>query len=189
MVNAHTSTSAVEPQIFSINNIQDALDLFNRGFQVYSNVANGQQPSATPQPQDPTPTPVSTSTTAPVAVSGQKRARSYQPDVDIFESTDAVLVEVSLPGVDKSGIEIEYDSKANRILLSGTSKRTHGADQASEIKVIRTERPVGKFERVIGLGQQVVHSDQISAEYRDGILYLTVPKNKEADTKRRISVL
>lgn len=195
-----------EPQYFAINNIQDAFDILSRGFEVYSQATNGTSTpkahnghglsshrSASSSTGNIHPTSTSAAATSPAAhatpdvapqVAGQKR-RSYQPDLDITESPESITIDVSLPGVDKSAINIEYDSKSNHVLLSGDFKQI---ERAEDVRVIRHERPVGKFERVVVLGQQVILPDQISAQYTDGVLIVTVPKNKEAEIKKKISV-
>ncbi|CCG80893.1 Heat shock protein [Taphrina deformans PYCC 5710] len=177
MVNS-SKAQIPETQFFAINNIQDAFDLINRGFEVYSQATTG------PKEVDHTSKAKSHdgAATAPVIV--QKR-KTHQPDLDVLESAESVTVEVSLPGVEKSGINIEYDTKQNHLILSGDYKTTARPD---EVKVIRHERPNGRFERVVVLGQQVILPDQITAQYTDGVLTVTVPKNKEAETKKKIFI-
>lgn len=187
MVNATSSHNSMpEPQFFTINNLQDAFDLLSRGFEVYSQASGaGSRPVRVESNSDTPVSPTATSKGTSPPTTGHKRS-SYQPDVDIFETSDAVLVELSLPGVSKTDINIEHDSKMNRVLVFGDSKRSHLESEG--IKPIRAERSVGHFERVVALGEQVILADQIGAEYKDGVLYITIPKNKEAETKRKIAV-
>lgn len=180
-----------ETQIYTVNGLQDAFDLLSRGFEIYSQNANSSNPasgskanradSTSSAPRSP-----NTTHATPIPVFNKKRS-PYQPDLDIFDTPDALLVELSLPGVAKADINIEYDSKSNQILLSGDSKRSHIDEEA--IRVIRSERSTGHFERTVALADQVVLADQITAEFKDGILLLTVPKNKEAETKKKIELL
>jgi len=174
MVNATSSTT--EPQVFTVNNLQDVFELIGRGFEVYNQAAAIKEPVAeeSTASKSPEPTPLSS-----------HKKRSYQPDLDILETPDAIVVEVSLPGVDKTAINIEYDVKLNQVSLTGDYKR---ATLEDNVKLIRRERPHTRFERVVGLNSQVVQADLISATYVDGVLTVTIPKNKEAEARKTIRV-
>ena len=153
--------------VFAFDNIQDAFNLVSQGFEAYQDAATKYNSCRGPSERP------------------AKKQKSYQPDVDILETPTDVVVEIALPGVAKEAINVEYDSESNRIILTGESKRT----EAENTKSIRHERPVGKFERVVGLNKQIIHPDRISAAHENGILTLTIPKNTEAETKLKINIL
>lgn len=159
--------------VFAIENLQDAFNLVSQGFEAYQNAT---QPDIAPK----------------AAMADDlhkerplKKVKTFQPDVDIVETSDSVIVEISLPGVDKSEISVEYDFESNRLLITGEAKRVDKEDH----KPIRRERPIGPFERIVGLNKQIIYADRISGSHENGILTLTVPKNKELETKRKISIL
>lgn len=181
------SPTYIQPQVFGIDNLSDAFRLVSQGFEAYQNAAAATPTGAgrsTPSPS------AQTQASHPQAqAQGQserpvKKQKSYQPDVDILETQQSVIVEVSLPGVQKQDINIEYDAESNRIVLTGTSERV----QRQETRSIRHERPSGPFERIVGLNKQAILPDQISATHDNGILTLTIPKNVEAETKRKITI-
>lgn len=154
--------------VFAINNLQDAFELINGGLTAYQNAtAPATQDAETPSQRP------------------SKKQKSHQPDVDIYETASSVIVQTSLPGVDKADINVEYDAESNRIILTGEYK----AFQVDEHKTIRRERPVGRFERIVGLNKQSILADKISATHENGVLTLTIPKNSEAETKRKINIL
>lgn len=188
MVNPTPSKIAEEePQFFTVANIQDAFDLLSRGFEVYSQASGGRPKSTVVEPLV---IPLSSNGTAnsiTTPKNGNLKRSGYQPDLDIFETADAILVEISLPGVSKSEINIEHESKGNQILVSGEVKRSHL--DTPDVKAIKIGRPVGHFKRVVNLDDRSILSEQIEAALKDGVLYLTIPKNKAAETKRKIAVL
>ncbi len=89
--------------------------------------------------------------------------------VDIRDKGDNYVLEAELPGVceDKISLSCENDTL------------TIGADYASENKDEKTcysERRTGHVERTFSL--EGILQDQISAEYKNGILYVTLPKEQ-----------
>ncbi|ORY79386.1 HSP20-like chaperone, partial [Protomyces lactucae-debilis] len=108
------------------------------------------------------------------------------PDLDIYESTTHILVDVVLPGVSKEAVNVEYDQKTNRILISGeVAAPKHSGE---EVKLVRQERPIGKFERVVGLNTQQIVPEKIQASFDAGVLSLQVPKDTKSEEKRKISI-
>ncbi len=114
-------------------------------------------------------------------VSQPKKQQSFQPAVDLYDGATSLILEVALPGVDKSAIGIDYDAKTNQLSISGETKLV---DQKL---VLLRERPYGRFERRINLRDQVINPENISAEYTDGILRVTLPK-KELEARKKIQV-
>lgn len=112
MVNAYT----YEP--FSLDDVINfalhAADSVNK-----RRPASGQA-SQQQQQQQASPT---ASTTSAANPHHQTVKRTWQPDIDLYESAESVIVEVALPGVDKSNISLEFDQKANRLLITGEAKR------------------------------------------------------------------
>ncbi|BFZ56867.1 hypothetical protein PYCC9005_003916 [Savitreella phatthalungensis] len=51
--------------------------------------------------------------------------RTWQPDVDLYDGSDAVVIDIALPGVAKEEINVEYDARSNRLTVSGTSRPRH----------------------------------------------------------------
>jgi len=93
----------------------------------------------------------------------------WVPPVDIYEYTDKFLVIVELPGVNKEDIDITL--KDNILKISGYKKEFGANDR---LRIHQMEISYGYFERVI----QVFNVDEsnIKAEFKDGILFITILK-------------
>jgi HSP20 family protein len=95
---------------------------------------------------------------------------AWLPAVDVFEDKDAVKIVAELPGVKPEDVELSLEN--NLLTIRGEKKQE--AEERSE-RVHRYERSYGSFERAFML-PTTVDGDKISAEYRHGVLTVTVPK-------------
>ena len=102
----------------------------------------------------------------------------WMPRVDIYENKDAVRLEADLPGIDPKHVEISIEDDVLTLKGERKHEEKRGGDGA-----VRTERMFGAFERRFTL-PQTVDRDKIEASYRDGVLYLTLPKREEVKPKR-----
>ena len=95
---------------------------------------------------------------------------NWAPSVDISETDDAFEVRAELPGVVKDDVHISV--KDNLLTLSG-EKRQENVDDAQNYR--RVERRYGSFQRRFTLPPEVA-TDDIKAEFNDGVLTLSIPK-------------
>lgn len=104
----------------------------------------------------------------------------YTPDVDIFESETNITLLADMPGVttEKMAIELRDDV----LTLTGEAE-TDG--EASEEPIVM-EYGVGKYYRQFTLSE-VIDQAKITAELKDGVLRLVLPKVEKA-TPRKITV-
>jgi len=102
----------------------------------------------------------------------------WNPAVDLYEKDDYFMIKAELPGVDKNDINI--DLKDRLLTLSG--ERTHDKE-VNEQNYYRRERSYGKFQRTFTLPADV-DSDQIKAEFKDGVLQIEIPKPEEKKAKK-----
>lgn len=109
-----------------------------------------------------------------VGAEQRTRRATYVPGVDIQEEAERYVVLADLPGVDPTAIEITIDS--DLLTVKGERMRTQISDGAD---IQRAERPYGHFERCFRLPETAA-KDGLEAEYRDGVLTLTIPKAAEA---------
>src|SRR5436190_23850739 len=101
----------------------------------------------------------------------------WTPALDMFEDKDNVYVRAELPGMKKEDIDV---SLHNGILsISGERKNQ---EELKDSEVYRAERFVGRFQRTVSLPTAVA-ADKIKAQYKDGILSVTLPKAEEAKPK------
>ena len=105
------------------------------------------------------------------------------PRVDVYQTDKDVVVKAEIPGVTKEDLNVYVDE--NSIRLSGQAKRD---DEYKDEHVYRAERYYGSFSRTIPLPAEV-KSEQARAEYKNGILSITVPKMEPEKIKgRRIDI-
>lgn len=105
-------------------------------------------------------------------------ARTFLPTTDIFETEDALTVVMEMPGVDKANLEVNVEndvlSVTGRIDLSKYEK----------LAPIYTEYNIGHYRRTFDLGSNRINQERITAEMKDGILRLTLPKVEQAKPRR-----
>ena len=101
---------------------------------------------------------------------------------DIYEENDMYHIVVDIPGYKKEDISIEYDKGYLKIVA------THKEEEKSNKKYMRRERvSTSRCERSFYLGEEL-NEDEIKAEFKDGILKVSVPTNdKEEPTKKIIN--
>jgi len=104
-------------------------------------------------------------------------SRATAPRVDVFETEKDVVVKAEIPGVSKEDLNVYVDE--NSIRLSGETKRD---TEYKNEHIYRTERYYASFSRTIPLPVEV-KSEQAKAEYKDGILTVTVPKVETTQMK------
>lgn len=100
---------------------------------------------------------------------------------DIYEMNGDYHIEMDVPGFDKKDIMIESKNGYLTITASKESK-----DEEETKNYIRRERSYGKFERSFYLGD--LDDQNIEAEFKDGILKITVPKKEETNDKKFIEI-
>jgi HSP20 family protein len=104
----------------------------------------------------------------------------YVPLVDIFEAEDALILVADMPGVDEQGLDLTLEK--NVLTIKGTISEGPPAGIAQ----VYTEYGVGDYERTFTIPNEV-DREAIQATVRQGVLRLTMPKSKQAQT-RKISV-
>jgi HSP20 family protein len=114
---------------------------------------------------------------SPVSGEGELSTRTWAPPVDIYENGDNLVLKAELPGVDPKDVEIRVED--NTLYMKGERKFEK---EVKEENYHRVERSYGNFTRSFSLPNSI-DADKVSAEYKDGILTLTMPKKEEAKPK------
>lgn len=109
--------------------------------------------------------------------SPQETVSNWQPRVDIHESNDEYTVSADLPGMTKD--EISINIKENVLSISGERKYESKDDKKN---FYRMERGYGRFSRSFRLPEEV-KADKISANFKDGVLTVDIPKAEEVKPK------
>lgn len=99
-------------------------------------------------------------------------------DFTIREQDENYLVEAALPGVDTETLDINVIDR--QLVIKG---KFAPVDLPEGVRVHRQERRSGSFEQILMLTNKL-NTDNIAAEYKDGILGISIPKVKEAQPKR-----
>lgn len=102
---------------------------------------------------------------------------AWTPALDVYQNNDNVVAMIELAGMKKEDIEISLHD--GMLTISGERK----GETAQDDKAERSERFVGKFRRSITLPTRI-DANKVSANYKDGILTVTLPKAEEAKPKQ-----
>ena len=109
---------------------------------------------------------------------GGELLRSWNPAVDVLEDKDSITVKAEVPGMKKEDIDVTLDNGV--LSISGERKSEKKHDDA---RGHRMERFVGSFRRSVTL-PSAVKADKVEAQYKDGVLTITLPKSDEARRKQ-----
>jgi HSP20 family protein len=112
-------------------------------------------------------------------LSNQTTSQGPFPPINVFQQGDDILAVIELPGIDKNDLHIQ--AKENTIRISGRKLVDY-----PEASVHRQERVSGEFDRTLSIPVQL-DPDGIKAEYRDGVLALSLPRS-ERDRPRTIRI-
>jgi HSP20 family protein len=102
----------------------------------------------------------------------------WTPAADIYESENELVVNLDLPGVDPKMVDIRVENN----VLSIRGERQFEDEQNKE-NFHRVERSYGTFGRAFTLST-AVDADKIRANYKAGVLSITLPKAEAAKPKR-----
>ncbi|BAZ20312.1 heat shock protein Hsp20 [Kalymmatonema gypsitolerans NIES-4073] len=103
------------------------------------------------------------------------------PAAELQETDEAVHLKLELPGVEAKDVDIEVTENAVKVLAERKSET-----KTEENGRTRSEFYYGKFQRVIPLRARIQNT-AVTAEYKDGILNLTLPKS-EAEKNKVVKV-
>jgi HSP20 family protein len=114
--------------------------------------------------------------------SGHADLATWAPPVDIYETENELVVKVDLPDLQEKDIDVRVEN--NMLTIRGERK----FDDVNEDNYLRVERAYGSFMRSFSL-PNTVSSDNIRAEYHNGVLTLHMAKLEESKPKQiKISI-
>lgn len=104
----------------------------------------------------------------------QPQMVAFRPAVEMQDTDEALVLRAQIPGIDARDLDIRVTKQA--VVISGEKSDNN---QTEKIGYFRSEFTYGKFQRVIQL-PVAVDNDKVQAEYKNGILSLTLPKASAA---------
>src|SRR2546423_12179653 len=110
--------------------------------------------------------------------SQEQNLTSWAPAVDIYEGEHELVVKADLPDIRPEELDIRVEN--NILTIRGERKFEKKVDEKNYLRV---ERAYGSFARSFALAN-TVNTDAIKADYKDGVLTLSVPKRVEAKPKQ-----
>lgn len=114
---------------------------------------------------------------------GRGERMVWNPQVEIARRGDQLVVRADVPGVNKEDLQVDVDNDV--LTIRGERRESH---EENEGGFYRTERSYGQFYRAIPLPEGT-SSDQVNAEYRDGVLEISLPAPRQIEGRgRRIQI-
>jgi HSP20 family protein len=104
---------------------------------------------------------------------------SWTPAADVYETGDSFVVLMELPGIDEDDVEVAVDG--DRLVVKGERRPRL---QARPDRFHRMERSHGPFARTFALTQPV-DPDDVSAQFRDGLLRIELTKARTRGARAR----
>ena len=119
-------------------------------------------------------------------VSNRKDYTGRFPALNIKETDGHFHVELAVPGRKKEDFNIEVD---NDVLSISSEDKTAHEEKDNKGRYTRREFGYSSFKRAFAL-PETVHTENINAEYKDGVLRIKLPKKElsAANSKRSIDV-
>jgi HSP20 family protein len=103
---------------------------------------------------------------------------TWAPAVDIYEDGNQMVLKADLPEINEKDLDIRVEN--NMLTIRGERKLEK---KVSEENYLRVERAFGSFSRSFSL-PNTVDTENIKAEYRSGVLTVTLPKREESKPKQ-----
>ena len=104
--------------------------------------------------------------------------RAWTPSVDVYEDEEAFLIKLELPEISRDDVKVSLND--NTLSISG-ERRVENEQKRENYH--RVERKYGQFYRSFTLPPNV-DTGAISAQFKDGMLRLTIPKKEEAKPRQ-----
>lgn len=108
---------------------------------------------------------------------GEFNKVAFMPAAELQETANTIELRVEVPGLDAKDLDVRVTEQAVAISGERQSER-----KAEENGMTRSEFRYGKFQRVIPLPTRVQNT-QVKADYKNGILNLSLPKAEEEKNK------
>jgi HSP20 family protein len=108
-----------------------------------------------------------------------RSTEGWLPEIEMLQRNNELVIRADLPGLRKDDIQVEITE--NAITIEGERRHEHQEEKGG---VYRSERSYGSFCRVVALPEGAM-PDQAKANFKDGVLEITMPAPPEAVTRGR----
>lgn len=114
-----------------------------------------------------------------------KKHSVWRPSVEVKQNENEYRIKVQLPGVNKEDIEVTIENDFMTVTAKIEEEKEEKEEAEKREKYHTCEFRYGKYQRTISFDQPI-KSDESSAEYKNGVLKVIVPKQKieEKQAKR-----
>jgi HSP20 family protein len=102
---------------------------------------------------------------------------AFMPAAEMHETPDAIHLRLEVPGMEAKDIDVQVTAQA--VAITGDRKSETKTEQKG---LTRSEFRYGRFQRVIPLPGRI-QNDKVQAEYKNGVLNLTLPKAEDEKNK------
>lgn len=121
---------------------------------------------------------------APISrATGKTNGHNWSPAIELKSTDEAVVLRAELPGISAENLDVQVSREA--VSISGEYK-SETKTEDKQHHIYRSEFRYGSFQRVIPL-PVAVQNDQVKADFKDGILTLTLPR-LEAEKPKVVKV-
>lgn len=112
-----------------------------------------------------------------VSREGTRGGQFFCPNVDIVEMENELRIKADMPGTTADKVSVNYDKGV--LTLHGSVE----GRQSEKMPYLVREYEIGDFHREFIINEDIDHG-RISAEYKNGVLNITLPKSEAAKPKR-----
>ncbi len=116
------------------------------------------------------------------SITRTKKADNFNPAVDIVSKDDTIMLNVELPGMNKEEISINIEEK---VLTIKGERKFENEDKKDTY--YRRERSYGSFKRAFTLSEDIL-TDEVSADYKAGVLTVTLKKDTTKEEVKQITI-
>lgn len=102
---------------------------------------------------------------------------NFVPAAEMHDTPEAIQLKVEVPGIEAQDLDVQVTAEA--VSVAGERRSESRTENQG---VVRSEFRYGKFQRVIPLPARIQNTE-VKAEFKDGILHLTLPKAEEEKNK------
>jgi len=114
-----------------------------------------------------------------------KKSSVWRPAIEVRQNDANYKVKVQLPGIKKDNIKIEFDNDFMTISAETHEEKEEKKEDEKNERFHTSEFRYGKYIRTISF-DQAIKTDEANAKYKDGVLTITIPKQKTETNSKKV---